>query len=119
MEYHERLDINYNNFCSNYQTWTSDNSSVKNIRSLLWAHRIIGLKTAAIFETARLSMMQSVVSKKNTEHDGQRKGQTSPGLRGSPQINICTNKTIAIIDLSKNGGNFNKVNRVVIFKFIH
>ena len=53
------------------------------------------------------------------EHDGQRKGQTSPGLRGSPQINICTNKTIAIIDLSKNGGNFNKVNRVVIFKFIH
>lgn len=49
-------------FSCKYQTWTSDSSNVKNTRSLLWAHRIIGLKTAAIFETLRLPMMQSAMT---------------------------------------------------------
>lgn len=38
-------------YFSMQQTWTSVSSSVKNSLSLLWAHRTIGLNTAAILNT--------------------------------------------------------------------
>lgn len=42
---------NTTSYFSMQQTWTSVSSSVKNSLSLLWAHRTIGLNTAAILNT--------------------------------------------------------------------